>query len=91
MEFQHELDRIYLNDKNGRLIAEVMFPIEKDGVRNITHTIVDGSLRGQGIAGKLMQAAADQIQEEGQKTHLSCSYAIRWFGKHPEYNDILAK
>ncbi|MDY2671152.1 MAG: GNAT family N-acetyltransferase [Anaerovoracaceae bacterium] len=90
MEFKNQIDRIFLPDENGRVIAEVLFPIEPDGIHNITHTVVDQSLQGQGVAGKLMKAAAEAIRAEGAKTRLTCSYAVKWFGKHPEYNDILA-
>ena len=62
--------------------------IDEDTV-NINHTFVDSSLRGMGMAGKLMEAAARQIQKEGKKAVLSCSYAIKWFDSHEEYKDIL--
>ena len=69
--------------------GEVTFPpIDEDTV-NINHTFVDSSLRGMGMAGKLMEAAARQIQKEGKKAVLSCSYAIKWFDSHEEYKDIL--
>ena len=76
-------------DENQEKKGEVTFPpIDKDTV-NINHTFVDSSLRGMGMAGKLMEAAARQIQKEGKKAVLSCSYAIKWFDSHEEYKDIL--
>ena len=69
--------------------GEVTFPpIDEDTV-NINHTFVDSSLRGMGMAGKLMEAAAREIRKEGKKAVLSCSYAIKWFDSHEEYKDIL--
>ncbi len=90
MEFKKEIDRIYLQNEGDQVIAEVLFPIGSDGLHNITHTVVDSSLQGQGMAGKLVKAAAEAIRAEGSKTHLTCSYAVKWFEKHPEYSDILA-
>lgn len=87
MEFQREPGRIYA--MNGdKLVAEVTFPA-RDGVAVIDHTFVDDSLRGQGVAGALVRAAADQIRAEGQKARVTCSYAQVWFQNHPEEADLL--
>ena len=58
MEFIYEKGRIYMTNADGAVIAEITFPIA-DGVATIDHTFVDGSLRGQGVAGKLVTAAAN--------------------------------
>lgn len=85
MEFKTEKDRIYVSDSSGKLIAEVTFPT-KDGVSTIDHTFVDPSLRGEGIAGKLVKAAAEKILKDGNKIAARCPYAVSWFQKHPEYH-----
>ena len=90
MGFEFSRNRIWMEDEQGRMIAEIDFPEESAGVVNITHTFVDNSLRGQGIAGKITQAAADQLRAEGRKARLTCSYAVKWFNEHPEYADVLA-
>ena len=46
------------------------------------------TLRGQGAAGRLVQAAADYIRSTGHQTKASCSYASRWFMRHKDYSDI---
>lgn len=58
MEFRKEPGRIFSTDETGKLLAEVTFP-EREGVAVINHTFVDGSLRGQGVAGQLLRAVAD--------------------------------
>lgn len=85
MEFITEKDRIYATDAAGKVIAEVDFPT-KDGVSTIDHTFVDPSLRGEGVAGKLVRLAADKILEEGNQIAATCSYAVAWFKRHPEYH-----
>ena len=85
MDFITEKDRIYATDPSGNVIAEVTFPSE-DGVSTIDHTFVDPSLRGEGIAGKLVKLAADKILAEGNKIVATCSYAVAWFKRHPEYH-----
>ncbi len=89
MEFRKEDSRIWLGDEDGNMVAEVTWVTNSDGSRNIWHTFVSDSLRGQGVAGKLMQQAADDLRESGAKAELTCSYAIRWFAEHPEYQDVL--
>ena len=55
----------------------------------ITHTFVDDSLRGQGIAGNLMKAVAEELRAEKKKAVPVCSYAQAWFRRHPEYADVV--
>ena len=90
MDFEMEPSRIRLADTQGQTIAEVFFPEEQDGIVNITHTFVDDSLRGQGVAGQLMEAVAMRLRREGKRARLTCSYAVRWFPAHPEFHDVLA-
>lgn len=89
MEFQHEPGRIFALSPEGALLCEVTFPAE-NGVADIKHTFVDESLRGQGIAGKLLAAAVAQIRKDGLRVRPTCSYARTWFEKHPEEKDLLA-
>lgn len=88
MEFRQEPGRIFATGEDGRLLAEVTFP-EREGTAEIDHTFVDPSLRGQGVAGQLLQAAADTLRAQGRKARPTCSYAVRWFETHPEYADLL--
>lgn len=89
MNFEHQEDQILVSDADGRVIAMANFPEVKPGVVNIIHTQVDESLRGRGIAGRLMEALVDQLREEGRKAILSCSYAIKWMSSHPDAQDVL--
>ncbi len=84
MNFTTEPNRIYATDPSGKVIAEVTFPTH-DGISTIDHTFVDNSLRGQGVAGKLVKLAADKILSEGNKIVAKCAYAVAWFQRHPEY------
>ena len=88
MKFQQEPGRIFAQNQDGELLAEVTFP-EHNGVAVINHTFVDDSLRGQGVAGKLLQAVADTLRQQGHKATPTCSYAVHWFATHPEQQDLL--
>jgi len=89
LELRHEKDRIYAEDAEGKLLAEVCFPPDGEGRVNICHTFVDESLRGQGVAGRLLQEAASDIAARGLKAKATCSYAARWFAEHPEHAALL--
>lgn len=89
MDFTHESNRIFKLNDNNELIAEVTFPNTDSDTVDINHTFVHNSLGGQGIASQLMEAAATTIREQGKKATLTCSYAIQWFEKHPENEDLV--
>ena len=84
MIFRYEEERIYAEDENGTLLAEITFPEAADGKVDINHTFVAPSLRGQGVAGELVRAALQQIAETGKQPLATCPYAAQWFENHPE-------
>jgi len=88
MEFKYEADKIYLENENGKCIAEVTFPLISENEVNVNHTYVDGSLRGQGIADKLLTALVHNLKKTHKKAIATCPYAVDWFEKHPEYKDV---
>jgi predicted GNAT family acetyltransferase len=89
MEFAREDNRIFKLGEDGGVIAEITFPEMREGVVAIDHTFVDDSLRGQGIASELVQAAYDAIKADGMKAELICPYAVKWFADRPDKTDIV--
>ncbi len=75
---------------DGTMLAEVTFPEETEGTVQINHTFVDESLRGQGIAGMLLEQTARELKETHRKAHPTCSYAVGWFARHPEWAELVA-
>ncbi len=88
MEFQKGPGRVFALGEDGSLLAEITFPVQ-GGVAVIDHTFVHESLRGQGVAGRLMEEAVACIRRQGLKAKPVCSYAISWLEKHPEHRDLL--
>lgn len=88
MAFLTEENRI-IYEQNDRILADVTFPSCGDGLVDINHTFVDESLRGQGIAAQLMERCACELRLSGRKASLTCSFAIKWFGSHEEYADVV--
>lgn len=91
MNFTHNENQIALFSDEGHLLAEITFPRINDTTVNINHTFVDESLRGQGIAGKLMAELVQELTAENLTAIPTCSYAVKWFDKHPEYSHLIKK
>jgi len=89
MELIHEPNRIYGLDEHGTLLAEITFPEDGPSIVNIDHTFVSPALRGQGVADQLVRTAAQQLRSEGKRARLTCSYAVQWFSRHPEFSEVL--
>ena len=84
MKFYRTPARIYALDSQGALAAEIRFSLTGNKVYCITHTFVDSSLGGQGIASQLVCAAVDQIHAYGGTVTATCSYASQWLARHPD-------
>ncbi|WP_394522672.1 GNAT family N-acetyltransferase [Lacrimispora sp. JR3] len=89
MNFTYNPNQIAYYHSDNNLLAEVTFPDVDETTVDINHTFVDDALRGQGVAGKLMEALALHLRSQGKKAILTCPYAVSWFEKHPEYQDII--
>lgn len=82
MKFIKEDSRIYSLDNNKKVVAEITFYKSENEIFTIDHTYVDESLRGQGIAGKLVEMAVEEIEKRGGKVEATCSYAKKWIEKN---------
>lgn len=58
--------------------------------RVILHVEADPSLRGSGASGQFMQGLTDHARREGLKVRPVCSYAVVWYRRHPQAQDVLA-
>ena len=81
MEFKKEEGRIFL-EKEGKILAEIEYENIENNEFNIYHTFVDDSLRGQGIASKLVEMAVEEIEKRRGKVSATCSYAKAWLERH---------
>ncbi len=63
---------------------------EEEGVLLVTSTQVNPSMRGQGLAGILLDHLADYARSEDLKLRAQCSYVVKKFDQDPSYNDINA-
>lgn len=89
MKFQYDKNRIFVQDESNKLIVEATFPLFKEGVVVVDHTYVNPSLRGQGIASKLMKAVCQYIDKQHLKLIATCPYAVVWLKRHQEYQYLI--
>lgn len=72
--------------KEDGLTAYVEYELTDDGL-DILHTIVPKPLEGRGIASALVRYAYDFARANGLQPEATCSYAVAWLQKHPEYRE----
>lgn len=91
MNWIYEEGRIYSIDQNNELMAETTYLMMKHGEVDIDHTYVNPMLRGQGVAGNMMQVVAEHLRSKGVKAVASCSYANVWLKKNQTtYGDVVS-
>lgn len=61
-----------------------------DGALDVRHTIVPTEIGGRGIASALVKYAYDYARNQGLICMATCSYAVAWLNRHPEYNGVMS-
>ena len=90
-ELKKKENGFYLGDDPANPLAEILYKFEKDTVISVYRTFVSDTLRGQGIAGKLLKKVIDLARQENLKIIPACSYAEKVMTQNPEYKDLLAE
>ncbi|ETI70537.1 GNAT family N-acetyltransferase [Neobacillus vireti] len=91
MDFKKESNRFYKQDETGKLLAEVIYEPNGEQQVLLTHTFVDSSLRGQGVAEQLVDCVVAEMKAEGKKIVPVCSFAVALFKRKPDkYKDVIA-
>lgn len=54
------------------------------------HTVVEPSMRGQGVGAELVRRALDDVRAGGGSVVAQCWYVAQFIDEHPEYADLLA-
>jgi len=70
-------------------MAEATY-VDRGEVWVMNHTFVPDALRGQGIAGRLVDAAFAAAREAGVKIDPQCSYVATYMDRHPETAELRA-
>ncbi|MGW9631263.1 GNAT family N-acetyltransferase [Agromyces sp. NPDC055520] len=89
-ELSHEPDaRRYVLRVDGD-IASVLDYRELGDTVAFTRTFTNPPYRGSGLAGELVEFAADDVETNGARRILpSCWYVGEWFDRHPDRAGLL--
>ncbi len=77
------------SDGNGTHAGKLTWTL-RGGARDAEHTVVPSSMRGKGVAAKLVDALIRDARSEGLRIIPSCSYVATQFDRHPEWADLRA-
>jgi predicted GNAT family acetyltransferase len=81
---------VYSVEVAGSARPAVLTWQKRGDVRLVDHTFVPPEARGQGLAGKLVEAIVADAKAQGFKIAPQCPYVVTAFGKHPEWADLRA-
>lgn len=84
MEVLHLKEFGQFEVKQGGMRAYLSYHIS-NGQLDVRHTYVPDGMRGQGVASFLVKAAYDYAKASGLTPVATCSYAVVWLERHPEY------
>ena len=90
MEILAGHNKFYVNDAEGRQVAEIVFVPTGEHLSIIEHTDVDPSLKGQGVGQLLVAKVVEKMRAENRKVIPLCPFARHEFDKTREYDDIRA-
>lgn len=91
MEIKQGNNVFYIGESENNRIAEITYVYINPQAINVNHTFVDPSLRGEGVARKLMDKVVEYAKENNLKIKPTCSYAVKVFPRYPEYEDLIYK
>jgi predicted GNAT family acetyltransferase len=78
---------IWLGEARAGFIAYDIEP----GTITLIHTEVDPAFGGQGLGGRLVNGALDDIRARGLRLVPLCPFVRAHLRRHPEYNDLVGR
>ncbi|MFD1850625.1 GNAT family N-acetyltransferase [Oceanobacillus bengalensis] len=84
-------NKFYIGDNIKEPLAEITFVESGENRVVVDHTYVSDELRGQGIAGQLVEKVVTYARDKGKKIVPLCPYVKRKIDETPEYHDILGE
>lgn len=90
MEIKKGRNKFYVGESEDNVLAEMIYIVEGDTFI-VEHTFVSPTLRGQGVAGKLLDELLDYARVNKIMIKPVCPYVVSAFEKHPEWNELLKK
>ena len=89
MDFIKDGNRFYMGADKASPLAEITFAPVGNHSLVVDHTFTDPSLRGQGIARRLVERVADHARENSLKLAATCPYARKVL-EEDAFSDVYA-
>jgi uncharacterized protein len=70
-------------------VAGASYYRDENGVRVVSHTEVADGFKGQGVGGRLVAGALDDIRARGLRVRPVCAFTASYIERHPEYADLV--
>ena len=80
----------FVIERDGERLAEMTYTGGAGGTATVDHTWVSDSLRGQGVAKRLVDACVQWARACDIRIVPACSYARAVFERHEALQDVLA-
>ncbi len=74
---------------DGRPVGFADYRQQRDTVV-FPHTVIQPSMRGQGVGAELVRRALDDVRAGGSSVVAQCWYVAQFIEEHPDYADLLA-
>ncbi|MFC4556769.1 GNAT family N-acetyltransferase [Virgibacillus kekensis] len=84
-------NKFYAGEDEQDPKAEITFQPSGENEIIVDHTYVSEELRGEGVAGKLVDKVVAYARGEGKKIYPTCEYTRSKLERNTNYHDVLAK
>ncbi len=88
--FENETGGYFSIERGGQEEGRMSY-IAMDQVMVINHTRVSPASQGSGLGTQLVKGAVDYAREKGCMLRATCPFARAVLGKHPDWQDVVAK
>lgn len=89
-EVSHVKTHRFEIDCEGR-ISYLAYEVDPQGWLVLWHTEVPATLRGRGLAGRLVRKAFKYAEEHRLKVEVICPFAVGFVTRHPELQKLVSK
>jgi predicted GNAT family acetyltransferase len=72
-------------------ISYLAYEVDPQGWLVLWHTEVPATLRGRGLAGRLVRKAFKYAEEHRLKVEVICPFAVGFVTRHPELQKLVSK
>lgn len=91
MAFEHKDQEFFQTNPQGEIMVQLHYTLlpQKQAI-SIDQIFVQPQYRNQGLAGKILLAALDWVQQQNLTVVPVCPFARQFFQREPKFQSLLA-